>query len=75
MTRPGEIEITFRLSGQYAADLARMAKAAGKNRNSLSAFVRSILIEVLADDRAAHGPSVTRETISQVPDQENWLVP
>lgn len=73
MTRPGEIEITFRLSGQYAADLARMAKAAGKHRNGLSAFARSILLDVIADDRAAHEPS--RETISQVADQENWLVP
>lgn len=52
--RPGDIDIEFRLSGQDAADLIRMAKDAGKHRNGLSAFARSIVLEVIADDRAAH---------------------
>jgi hypothetical protein len=53
MPEPHAEEIALRLTvyGQDAIDLRRLAEAAGK---SASALAKSMLCEVLADDRAAH---------------------
>jgi hypothetical protein len=54
--RPGEIVVAFRLSGEPAKHLAAMAKEADpkKSLTSISQFAKSLLLEVIADDRAAH---------------------
>jgi hypothetical protein len=57
-TRPGEIEFTIRISGRDALDFVRMAQAAGKHRLAYTSFARRLLLDVIADDRAAHeGPA------------------
>lgn len=50
-SRPGEITLSLTFSGQDAIDLIRMAQAA---RTSKAALGKSIVRQVLADDRVAH---------------------
>jgi hypothetical protein len=58
MTRPGEIELTIKLCGRDALDFVRMAQAAGKHRLAYTTFAKGLLLDVIADDRAAHeGPA------------------
>jgi hypothetical protein len=73
MTRPGEIELTIKLSGRDALDFVRMAQAAGKHRLAYTAFAKRLLLDVIADDRAAH--EAPRETISQPPHPQSSATP
>lgn len=55
MKRPaGTIEIKFTLKGNDARDFARMRKESQRAKHSSSAFARSIILEVIEDDRAMH---------------------
>lgn len=59
-TSPGEIAVHFKFTGRDAADLMRMAKESGKQRHGISGFVKSIVLHVIADDRAEHEGAPTR---------------
>lgn len=49
--RPDKFIVHVTFTGQDAADIDAIARATGKSRR---AVVRSIVAEVLADDRTAH---------------------